>query len=189
MTHPAANVDSGIYLRPLVEADIDERYVGWFADAEVTRFLEARGIGRDDALAHLREGRESGRWHMYAICRSADDLHIGNLKIGPIHPRHRTSDLITVMGEREAWGKGFARAAIRLGIGVAFAEHGIRKLSASIDSLNVSSLRAYTAAGFEVEAVLKDQFFESVDGTPVPSDKVFVACFNPSFAPTSEAAE
>jgi RimJ/RimL family protein N-acetyltransferase len=181
--------DGHVRLRPLEEADIDDRYLAWFADPEVTRFLEARNITRDDALEHLRAGRSSGRWHMYAICRSTDGRHIGNLKIGPIHARHLVSDLVTVIGERDAWGKGFARAAISLGIDIAFAEHGIRKLSASIDSMNVGSLRAYTAAGFEVEAVLKDQFFEPVDGAPVPSDKVFVACFNPSFASASKAAQ
>ena len=149
-------------------------------------FSTARGIGREDAIAHLHEGRESGAWHMFAICRATDGSHVGNLKIGPIHPRHRTSDLVTVIGERAAWGQGMAREAIRQGIRIAFDELGIRKLSASIDSLNLGSLRAYEAAGFDIETRLKDQFMNVTGGSPVLSDKVFVACFNPAFAPRAD---
>lgn len=178
---------ASVFLRPLEESDIGERYLGWFRDPEVTRFLEARNIEREDALGHLRDGRTSGRWHMYAICRSNDDRHIGNLKIGPIHPRHRTSDLVTVIGERDAWGKGLAREAIGLGIRLAFDKHGVRKLSASIDALNAGSLRAYTSAGFVIEATLPDQFMNIANDEAMLSDKVYVACFNPDFQPVGPA--
>ena len=33
-----------IFLRPLEETDIDERYVGWFADGDVTRFIQSRNF-------------------------------------------------------------------------------------------------------------------------------------------------
>src|SRR5262249_29630992 len=49
-----------IQLRLLEEDDITERYVAWFRDPEVTRYLDARDISREDALAHLRQGRETG---------------------------------------------------------------------------------------------------------------------------------
>ncbi len=166
-----------VYLRHLHEDDIDPRYVAWFADPEVTRFLDARNITREESIAYLRAGRTSGRYFMHAICRADDERHIGNLKIGPIHPRHRTSDLVTVIGDRASWGRGFAREAIRIGVQIAFGEHNIRKMSASIDSANIASLKAYQAAGFFIEATLQDQFI-FYDGT---TDKVFVSCFNPDY--------
>lgn len=171
-----------IYLRPLEEADITERYVSWFRDPMVTRFLDARDITREDALKNLRDGKSANAWYLYAICETATNRHIGNLKIGPIHFRHSTSDLVTVLGERDAWGKGYAREAIKLGIEIACKELNIRKLSASIDSLNIGSIKAYTAAGFTVETSIKDQYMDTSSGTTVLSDKVFVSCFNPAFA-------
>lgn len=165
-----------VYLRPLAESDIDARYVAWFADPEVTRFLDARDLTRQDSLDYLRQGNETRQYFMHAICLSDDDRHIGNLKIGPVQWQHMTSDLVTVIGDRNAWGKGYAREAIRIGIKVAFETHGIRKLSASIDSRNTGSIEAYTAAGFDIEATLKDQFMHEGG----PSDKIYVACFNPS---------
>src|SRR5262245_32711730 len=115
MTLPAPALGDQIVLRPLREADFTERYLSWFRDPDVTRFLDARNITREDAIAHLREGADGRLWRLYAICRAADGLHIGNLKIGPINRRHMVSDLVTVIGERTSWGKGCARAAIRQG--------------------------------------------------------------------------
>lgn len=178
----ARRTEAPVYLRPLVEGDFGERYVAWFRDPEVTRFLEARSITREDAIDHLRRGEGGRHWRMFAVCEAADGRHIGNVKIGPINRAHGVSDFVTVIGERAVWGRGYARRAIALGIEIAFGEMGIRKLSASIDSRNTGSIKAYTAAGFTVEARLKDHF-RCVEGeADVLSDKVYVACFNPRLA-------
>jgi ribosomal-protein-alanine N-acetyltransferase len=178
-----------IFLRQLVEADINTRYVTWFTDPLFTRFLEAQNISRDDAIAHLENGRQTGGYEIYAICQKTDGQHIGNLKLGPIHRGHSTSDLITVIGDRSAWGKGYARESIKIAIDIAFNELNIRKLSASIDSLNIGSIKAYTAAGFEIESILRDQFSFYDGKTTQLSDKVYVAAFNPNFRPPTEGSD
>ena len=180
----AIRTGSKVFLRPLTVDDFSENYVSWFRDPHVTRFLGARNISREDAIDHLRRGLKDNAWSMYAICAAEDSRHIGNLKIGPVHWRHMTSDMVTVIGDRSAWGQGRAREAIRLGIGVAFDELNIRKLSASIDSDNIGSIKAYTGAGFHIETTLKDQFMDATQNPPRLSDKVYVACFNPKFRPT-----
>ncbi len=171
-----------VFLRPLTESDITDSYVAWFRDPEVTRFLDARDISRNDAIEHLRRGQIGKAWLLYAICK-ADGRHVGNLKIGPILWRHMTSDMITVIGDRSVWGQGCAREAIRLGIDIAFSELNIRKLSASIDSLNAGSIEAYIAAGFHIETRLKDQFVDRAAAPMQLSDKIYVACFNSDFDP------
>ena len=175
---------SDVVLRPLEEADFTEAYLAWFRDPEVTRFLEARDITRDDAIAHLRAGRRGGGWHLYAICLGKTGRHVGNLKIGPIQERHSLSDLVTVIGDRTVWGRGIARQAIGDGVRLAFGCLGLRKLSASIDSRNLGSLKAYLAAGFVEEARLHHQFLEAPAlSDAVLSDKVFVGCWNPDWRP------
>ena len=181
MTRAPPAKTAPVYLRPLVEADFGERYVAWFRDREVTRFLEARNISREDAIDHLRRGEDGRHWRMFAVCEAADGRHIGNVKVGPINRAHGVSDFVTVIGQRDVWGRGYARLAIALGIDIAFGEMGIRKLSASIDSRNLGSLKAYTAAGFAIEARLKDHFHSLEGGAAVLSDKVYVACFNPRY--------
>ncbi|MHA1567295.1 MAG: GNAT family N-acetyltransferase, partial [Alphaproteobacteria bacterium] len=115
MSDDRRDLGGPVYLRPLSEQDIDARYIAWFADPDVTRFLDARNITAEESIAYMHAGRETGRYFMFAICTTHDHVHIGNLKVGPIHPRHATSDLVTLIGDRDSWGKGYAREAIRIG--------------------------------------------------------------------------
>ena len=167
---------NSVHLRPLTENDFTEHYLSWFRDEEVTKFLVARNLTREDAVKHLRDGKKGRDWYMYAVCEEGG-RHIGNVKIGPIDKRNGVSDLVAVIGERDAWGKGCAREAVALAMHIAFGELGIRKLSASIDSRNLGSIKAYTAAGLVVETSLKEQYKDEATGEL--SDKVFVSCFNP----------
>lgn len=177
------SLGGAVYLRPLEEDDVTETYLAWFKDEEVTRFLDARDITKQDAIEHLHAGKKGNAWYLFAICESTTDQHIGNLKVGPIHYRHATSDLVTVLGDRSSWGKGYGKEAVRIGIDIAFNHLNVRKLSASIDSLNVASIKTYCGAGFVVEATLKDQYMDLSSGDMVLSDKVFIACYNRAFIP------
>ena len=166
-----------IWLRPLNESDITDRYLAWFRSSEITEFLEARQITMQSALDYLRNGPISGEYFMFAICDNKDDLHIGNLKIGPLQKRHGTSDLVTIIGDAAYWGKGLATEAIVLGNKIAFQYLEIRKLSGGIYSENVASIKCYTKAGWVIEGRLLAHL---VADNRI-QDKVLVSCFNPAF--------
>ncbi len=161
------------------EDDIDERYVGWFADNIVTQFLEARDLSVQDCRKFWRDGIQSGEHFMYAICLNGEDRALGTVKIGPINLKHRTSDLVTLIGERSMWGKGIASEAITLGSRIAFEVYGIRKLWGSIYADNIGSIKAYTRGGWVIEARMKGQFLR--EGQPM--DEIIVSCFNPAIFP------
>ena len=92
--------DGGVFLRLLREDDIDDRYLSWFRDPLITRYLEAKNITREDALGHLHHGQKEKLRFLYAICTKEDGRHIGNIKIGDINYKAMTSDLVTVVGDR-----------------------------------------------------------------------------------------
>ena len=70
----------GIFLRPLRDEDIDDRYVSWFRDPRVTQYLKAKNISRQDALDFLHYGQETKLRFQYAICAQDTGLHIGILR-------------------------------------------------------------------------------------------------------------
>ena len=169
----------GIFLRLMQESDVTERYLTWFRDDEVTKYLESKHITAEEALEFLRWGKRTQRRFIYAICLEENGLHIGNVKIGDIQRRSMLSDLVTVIGDRDWWGKGIAATAIRLGTEIAFSTYGIRKLNGGIESGNIGSLKAYLRAGWVQEAVLHAQYGDG-DGL---HDRLVVSCFNPRFHP------
>jgi RimJ/RimL family protein N-acetyltransferase len=164
-----------IFLRDLSPEDVDERYLSWFRDGVVTHFLSASNLSRQNVIDYIVEGRRSKTYHMLAICEMATGLHIGNLKIGPIDFTNENSDLVTLIGDRNYWGKGLATEAIAVGSQLAFDVYGIRKLCGSIISKNVGSIKSYTRAGWQIECIRKNHY--KIDGEL--QDEIFVCCFNP----------
>lgn len=168
-----------VYLRSLRKTDINNEYLDWFNESQVTQFLEIKrkDISKKIVIDYIETGRKTKTYFMYAICLTENKKHIGNLKIGPIIHKHKISDLVTVIGDKNYWGQGLASEAIKLGIELAFKKHKIRKLSAGIYSGNIGSIKAYKKAGFVIEGRLKDQFMKN----KTFYDKILVGCFNINF--------
>lgn len=168
-----------IFLRRLTAEDVSEEYLDWFRDETVTEFLDSRSLTRRSVIEYIESGASSKTHYMYGIFDIGHDKHIGNIKVGPIQWAHLVSDLVCVIGAREYWGQGLAKEAIRLGNRVAFDVHGMRKVSGGIASGNVGSIKAYTGAGWVVEATMKGHHL--INGEP--QDRIVVSCFNPKFFP------
>ena len=71
-----------IYIRPLRLEDINAKYISWFNNHNVTKFLDAKNISIEESKNYLIEGIKSKSYYIYAICESNNNLHIGNIKIG-----------------------------------------------------------------------------------------------------------
>lgn len=181
MTESLPKQDDGgrVYLRQLCPEDVGETYLSWFRDPVVTEYLDARDLTRQDVINYMVSGHDSGLHIMYGIFAKDKDCHIGNIKVGPINWKHGTGGLVTFIGNRSYWGQGIAREAIRIGNRLAFNLHGLRKLSDGVADGNVGSLKAYTAAGWTVEARMKGHHV--INGEP--RDRIVISCFNPKFFP------
>lgn len=167
-----------VYLRPLNENDVNSDYLGWFADDDVTAFLEVNGkeLTKEIVIEYIRTGLNTGKYFMYAICLCENDRHIGNLKVGPIIQKHQVADLPCVIGDKSQWGKGLATEAIAIGSRIAFEDHNIRKLTGQIYANNIGSIKAYCKAGWIIEGVNQSRYI--LDGMEM--DQVIVSFFNPS---------
>jgi len=150
-----------LYLREVRPADVNEAYYRWMNDPEVTRYLESRFY--PNSMEQLREyvGAKLGdRQNVFlAIVLKDGDGHVGNIKIGPVDWIHRIGDIGLMIGEKSAWGLGYAREAIGLMTDYAFRVLNLHKVTASCYVDNQASQRAFERAGFEVEGVRKQHFY------------------------------
>jgi [ribosomal protein S5]-alanine N-acetyltransferase len=142
-----------VFCRPFIESDITDRYLTWFRDPEVTRFIEARNLSRDDVEVFHKCGR--GIWRfMDAICSSETDEHIGNVKID-VNWRHSFGSLSILIGNKAYWGRGCASSAIRQMTEKAFKQLGVRTLTAGAYGVNFASLACFERAGWALDTVQK----------------------------------
>jgi len=156
-----------LHLRPVTLADVGERYVGWFNDPDVNRYLETRH--RPQTLETVRDfvagclGREDV--HLLAICLKDGERHIGNIKVGPVKPNHALADVSLFIGEKDCWGKGYGAEAIRLASRFAFENMPVVKLAAGFYAENEGSIRAFLKAGYRREGLRRKHYL--LDGAPV----------------------
>lgn len=158
-----------LYLRELEEADVSAAYLEWMRDPAVTQYLEARFEEHNDKSlrAYVAAQRADPSSLLLAIVLREGDRHIGNIKLGPIDRHHLTADVGILIGNRSAWGRGYGTEAIGALCPFAFAELGLRKLTAGSYAANVGSIRAFEKAGFRREGVQHGQFMcdgHRVDG-------------------------
>ena len=100
-----------------------------------------------------------------AICLKKDDMHIGNIKLGPINWVHRFADISLLIGDKNYWGKGIATEAIRLISNFAFKVINLRKVKAGCYASNIGSAKAFEKAGFKREGLIAGLWI--IDSKPI----------------------
>ena len=74
---PVVHADDGsIYLRPLVESDVTERYLSWFRDDVATRYLEAKNLSKDDVIEYLRWGKTTRQRTVDKLVRKGASVEV-----------------------------------------------------------------------------------------------------------------
>lgn len=115
-----------LHLRPLTESDADGAYPTWFNDAEICHGNSHHVFPYtpEDALDYIRRSRRARDELVLAIALHEGDRHIGNIALQRIHPIDRSAELSIVVGEKDAWGRGYGLEAARL-----LCDHGFSSLN------------------------------------------------------------
>jgi len=148
---------SRLYLRKLTPQDATERYAAWLNDPLVNQYLEIRYATHSvkscrEFITAMNEGASN---HLFGIFLNEGDLHIGNIKLGFIDPRYAHGQLSLFIGERNAWGKGYATEAIQSLTRYGFDALALERIEAGCYESNLASLRAFLKANYQVEGFLR----------------------------------
>lgn len=150
-----------IYLRPLQRADLNEKYLGWLNDAEVTRYLETGAFPTTmQDLEKYYQGVTGSRSEViFAIADSKTQRHIGNVKLGPINWVHRRAMFGIMIGEKDCWGKGIGEEVTRLVVGYGFSRLNLNRIGLAVFAEHEAAIRCYQAVGFKIEGKFREEMF------------------------------
>lgn len=150
-----------IYLREVSITDINENYYNWMNDNEVTKYLESRFYpqSREKIEEYVKSINNNPNYIFLAIMEKKSNTHMGNIKLGPMNWFHRLADVGLLIGEKTAWGKGYATEAIRLVTEYAFGKLNLHKLTAGCYEENIGSEKAFKKNGYVVEGIRKKNCF------------------------------
>ena len=148
-----------ITLRMVEIADCNSKYLNWLNDTEINQYLETRWEEQtiDKIKDFVKSIRDSSHSYLFAIIYQ--EKHIGNIKIGPIHPIYKNADVSYFIGEKSAWGKGIATEAIGLVTKFAFETLGLNRAQAGAFAPNIGSQKALEKNGYKLEATYRKKIF------------------------------
>jgi RimJ/RimL family protein N-acetyltransferase len=159
-----------IRLESLTSENISRNYLNWLSNPIINQFLEVRfslPLCQHELEDYVSTLNDSKDVLMLGIFSTVDNLHVGNIKLGPIDYRHKRADIGFLIGDIDYHGRGFATAAISLVVSYAFEVLQLNKVTAGCYAPNVASARTLDKAGFQMDAIqrrhwrLNDDF---VDG-------------------------
>jgi RimJ/RimL family protein N-acetyltransferase len=150
-------VDDLVSLRP-PPADFTQSLCRWYADPEVTRYLNLRFPPTLESMeAWLRQLAASSDDVVWAIVR--DDGPIGIILLKDIDWRRRGGHIGLGIGETSEWGHGYGTRAVALCTRFAFEELGLEKLKAGVFAENLGSRRMMEKVGYRQYGLArKDDF-------------------------------
>jgi [ribosomal protein S5]-alanine N-acetyltransferase len=151
-----------VRLRPLEPGDLNDRYLGWLNDPEVTRFTET-GIfpaSARDLENYYRSISSSKNDVMLAVVEKESGRHVGNVKLGPISWVHRSAIFGIMIGEKDAWGKGVGGEATRLIVEYGFERLNLHRIDLGVFADHEAAVRCYEKAGFKVEGRMREDLFQ-----------------------------
>jgi RimJ/RimL family protein N-acetyltransferase len=151
-----------ICLKSIELTDCTEQYVHWLNDTETNKYLESRlSVQTIESVARfVLDIIESKDSYMFAIIHRKKKEHIGNIKIGPIHPIYRNAFAGYLIGVKSCWGKGFASEAVYLAAKFGFDTLGLHKINAGVIAPNIGSIKVLEKLGFKKEACIRDDVFQ-----------------------------
>jgi RimJ/RimL family protein N-acetyltransferase len=148
-----------IILRKLnLKKDVSKKYQSWMNDFEVQKYTEQKYLKHSliNIRKFVKEKNNSKNQFLYGIFLKKNNLniHIGNIKLGPINFIHRNAEVSYFIGEKKLWGKGYATLAIKEIIKVA-KKMRLKKLKAGLYEMNIGSKKVLEKNNFKLEGKLK----------------------------------
>ncbi len=148
-----------VTLRPADEAD-PPRFATWLSDMEITRFLGRRtGQSLQQELEFFKSVGESKDTVFWVI--EAQGEAIGATGIHAIDWQNAHGTTGIVIGNKDAWGRGYASEAMALRTRYAFRELNLHKLMTEVFLENGASRRALEKAGYRTVGIRREHVFRA----------------------------
>jgi len=94
---------SDLALKTLKPGDVTDKYIAWMNDEEIVQFTEQNKTKHTkDTVTHFVQSMLSSEEN-YLFGIFYKNLHIGNIKLGPVNFLHQKGDISYIIGDKSFW--------------------------------------------------------------------------------------
>ena len=145
-----------VILRP-VKMDDAPRFVKWFNDAEVNKFLNLRKVNLIDEKKWVKQkikNKNSG--DLFFCIDTKEGVHIGTVALEAIHNLDKRAVFGIMIGEKDYWNNGYGTDAAKVILNYGFKKLKLHRIQLDVYSFNKRAVKVYKRIGFRLEGVMRD---------------------------------
>ena len=148
-----------VYLRALEKEDLI--YIRkWSNDPEIRKLIgEVVSMSQADADKFLERVYSDNTREWFVIVVKENDRVIGETGLLRMFPAWRTTDISIIIGEKDAWGKGYGTEAILLLLDYAFRYLNFHRVAIGVVGFNKRAIRFWERVGFKKEGIQRDGYY------------------------------
>ena len=140
-----------VVLRPIRLSDA-ERFVKWFNDPLVNKFLLLREMDLKEERKWIREMvKYPPKDNLHFCIDTNEGVHIGAVSLGGINKFHRHATFGIMIGDKNFWNNGYGTEASRLILDYGFKKFKLHRVGLDVYSYNQRAIKVYKRLGFKPE--------------------------------------
>jgi diamine N-acetyltransferase len=152
-------VGERVLLRPFSRRDLPH-VQRWSTDAELRKLIgEVAPMSEVEVEKFYEELRADKDRVWFVIVLKRNGRVIGEAGLLRMFRPWRNTDMTIIIGEKDAWGKGYGTEAGHLLLNYAFNRLGFHRISIGVVGFNKRALRFWESLGFQKEGVERDEYF------------------------------
>lgn len=148
-----------IFLRPFEKRDLTH-FQRWENDVELRKLIgEVAPMSRTEVEKWYKDLLADQDRVWFAIVLKKRNRVIGEAGLLRMDRPTRSTDMTIIIGERDAWGKGYGKEVGHLLLSYAFEHLGFHRVSIGVVGFNKNALKFWKSLGFRKEGVERDAHF------------------------------
>ncbi len=145
------------------------RFVAWFNDPEVTRYLARHypmSLAAEERWFDKMVGLPPAEQVLVIEIRDGEVASnspwkaIGTIAFKHVDTINRSAEIGIVIGEKAYWNQGYGRDGMRLMLKYGFCTLNLHRIFLRVYESNVRGIKAYEHAGFKHEGRMRQAFFQ-----------------------------
>ena len=136
------------------------RFVRWFNDPTVTKFLLMRCMKLNEEVKWIKDRLKNPPANKLHFCiDTIDGEHIGACGLDDIHERNSRAEIGIMIGNKKFWNKGYGTDAMKVLIDYTFKKLKLHRLGLNVYDYNDRAIRVYENLGFKLEGKVREANF------------------------------
>ena len=141
-------------LKPLNRKCVSNNYISWLNDPIVNTYSQRLGklSSQNDIWHYMDHANQSHDCLLLGIFDRGKDIHIGNIQLKYYDRANGLADLSTLIGEKDYWGRGYAKDIWKHIIHFGFQIANVRKFTMGNAAGNKAASAKTLSVGAKLEA-------------------------------------